>query len=409
MLGFHYLEEAYQNLRQHKLRSILTGFGVTWGIFLLVVLLGAGEGFYQGVFRKFSGYAQNSMWFWGGRRAAGQRVTFTAPLLEKLKRNVAGIKHVSPVAGGYQRGFLSYQGEDYSQASVKGVGISYDQVNQLVVGEGRFLNVRDELSTRPICVIGHDVRSTLFKKEDPIGQFMSVNGCYFQVVGTLDQEAPFNRDEQKSVLIPLQTFHKTFNWGAEFFHFRILLQPGAVSQAVEDKVRTYLSEQLCLRKLDTKTLYVFNLSKQAQNFEGLFRGVRTFLWVIGACMLLSGVVGVSNMMLVIVKERTQEIGIRKVLGATSKEILMMILSESIVISLIAGIVGMLAGIGSLYLINRILDHIDLTQSLLIAHLVFKFHAAIVALLILIIAGAIAGMMPARKATAILPIKALNTE
>lgn len=408
MFALYYLEETYHNLRQNKLRSILTGLGVTWGIFLLVILLGVGEGFYHGVFRNFSGYAQNSIWFWNGQRASGDALLFTAPLLDKLQGRIASIKHITPVVWG-QSSLLNYMGEDYNKASVKGVGTSYDQVGQLVLEKGRFLNHRDSTYSRPVCVIGNDVQSTLFKREDPIGKFINVNGYYFQVIGSLDKEATFNREEQRSVLIPLHTFYKTFNWGAEFWHFRISLQPEAIAQVVEEQVRTYLAEQLCFDKTDRRTLYAANFGKQAQTFNKLFHGVRIFLWTVGLCMLLSGVMGVSNMILVLVKERTQEIGIRKVLGASSQEILMMILSESIFISLTSGIVGMLAGIGSIYGINRILDYIDPTQSLLLAHLEFKFSAAIAALLILVLAGAIAGIMPAKRATAILPIKALNTE
>ena len=409
MLAFHYLEEAYEQLRQHKLRSSLTGFGVAWGIFLLVLLLGVGEGFYRGVYRQFSGYAQNNMWFWGGQRVAGDYIRFTAPLLNKLQNSIAGIACITPVYREFGPSLLNYLGEDYNNASLKGVGISYDQVGQLVLGQGRFLNSRDEAFTRPVCVIGNDIQSTLFKSKNPIGKFISINGQYFQVVGTLDKEAAFNREEQKAVLMPSNTFRKTFNKHTGFQHFRLSLQPQAVASTVENKVRTYLAEQLCFDKADRRTLYVFNLGKQAQSFDKLFHGVRLFLWVVGGCMLLSGVIGVSNMMLVLVKERTQEIGIRKVLGASTQEILLMVLSEAILISLAAGTVGMLAGVGSIYGLNRLLDYVDPSQQLLIAHLAFKPSTAITALILLVIAGATAGLVPARRATKILPIKALTSE
>ena len=162
-------------------------------------------------------------------------------------------------------------------------------------------------------------------------------------------------------------------------------------------------------KSDAKALYAFNFGKETQKFNDLFGGIRTFLWAIGVCLLLSGMIGVSNMVLVSVKERTQEIGIRKVLGANYKEILAMVLSESIFISLTAGIMGMTAGMGAIYLLNRVLDYIDPTQSLLIARLAFKLPEALVALLLLVIAGAVAGIIPAKRATNILPVKALNTE
>ena len=409
MSVFYYLEETFQNLRQHKLRSMLTGFGVAWGIFILVLLLGVGEGFYHGTFRKFSGYAKNSVWFWGGQRAAGDPVLFSAPLLYKMKHSIAEIQHLSPVAMGYQPVLLRYMGEDYNQAAVQGISASYAQISQLILKKGRFLNERDESTARPVCVIGHDVQRILFKREDPIGKFMSVGGHYFQVVGTLDKDAAINRREQKSVLTSFQTFCQTFNRSAECQEFRISLQPGTIAQTVEQEVRTYLAERLCFDQSDAKELYVFNFGKETQKFNDLFGGIRVFLWTIGVCLLLSGMMGVSNMVLVSVKERTQEIGIRKVLGASSKEILVMILSESVFISLTSGIVGMAAGIGSICLLNRVLDYADPAQNLLIAHLAFRLPAAMAALLLLVMAGALAGMMPAKKATDILPIQALNTE
>lgn len=406
---FYYLEETYHNLRQHKLRSLLTGFGVFWGIFLLVILLGAGEGFRKGVFRQFSGYAQNTVRFWCGQGPGGKPILLTAPLLRQLENNVQGVQYATPSTGGYDAAWTSYKGEDYDQAAVKGVGISYHQVSQLVLDQGRFLNSRDETLARPVCVIGPDVRQALFKEESPVGKFLNVNGHYFQVIGTLDPDAAFNREEKRAVLIPLQAFQQVFNWGTEFWHFRIALQPGFDAQKVEQKVRTYLGEQLGFDPKDKRTLYVFNLGKEAQTFNNLFQGVRIFLWIVGSCMLLSGMVGVSNMMLVQVEERTQEIGIRKVVGASAQEILIMILSESVIISLLAGGLGMIAGLGSVYVINYVLDYWDPNQQLLIAHLEFNTFAALSALLLLVVAGGVAGIMPAKRATEILPVKALSKE
>jgi putative ABC transport system permease protein len=409
MSAFYYVEEIYHNLRQHKLRSVLTGFGVAWGIFILVILMGVGEGFYHGTSRKFSGYAKDSIWFWGGQRVSGHRVLFSAPLLNSMQRTIGGIQYATPVARPYKPVLLSYLGEEYSQAAVQGVGASYAQVSQLVLQKGRFLSGRDEITARPVCVVGHDVQRILFKKRNPIGQFLSVGGTYFQVVGTLDKDAATNRREQKSIFMLFHTLCNTFNQSAECSEFRIALYPGAIAQTVEQEVRAHLAQQLRFEQSNEKALYAFNFGKETEKFNALFQGIRSFLWAVGVCLLLSGVVSVGNMMLVQVKDRTQEIGIRKVLGASAKEILVMILSESIFISLIAGIMGMGAGMGAIYLLNKVLDYVDLTQSSLMAHLVFKLPAAIVALLLLIIAGAVAGIMPARRATSILPIHALNTE
>lgn len=401
----YYLEESFANLRQNKLRSILTGFGVAWGIFLLVLLLGAGESLYNGAKRRFAKYAQNSIWVWCGQRSNGEQIFVTTPLLEEVKANVAGIEHIAGVMDTSTH--LRYNGRDYS-ALLKGVGISYPSINQLVLGKGRFLNNRDGTLDRFVCVIGHKVQTTLFKHENPIGKFIDVNGHYFKVVGVLDKDASFNNRSQKAVLIALQTFQKVINWGLgdNFHEFMASLQPGVQGKIVEDALRAYLANQLHFEKAASRTLYVANFDKQAQNFNKFFNVIRLFLWMVGVSMLLSGIVGISNMMFVLVKERTQEIGIRKVIGASAREILLMVMTEAVFISLVAGIVGMLAGIGSIHLLNRLIDYINPSM---LGHLVFRPSAAMAALILLVIAGAIAGLMPARKATAILPIKALNSE
>ena len=210
------------------------------------------------------------------------------------------------------------------------------------------------------------------------------------------------------VWVPIQWVQKIYGF-TEFWSFCASLQPGADAQAVEDQVRAYLAEQLRFDKTDAAALYIANTNKETKKFNALFNIIRLFLWIVGISMLLSGVVGVSNMMFVLVKERTQEIGIRKVIGASAQEILMMVMTEAVFISLVAGIIGMLAGVGSIHLLNRLLDYVDPMQQSTLGSLVFHPSAAIAALILLVIAGAIAGLLPARRATAILPIKALNSE
>lgn len=397
----YYLEESFANLRQNKLRSILTGFGVAWGIFLLVLLLGAGESLYNGTSKKFSKYAKNSMQFWSGKF----NIRFTTPLLNKLQANVKELKHVSQVLWLHGATELHYQGKDYSADRTLGVGIYYDQIKKIVLDRGRFFNNRDENLTRQVCVIGNEVKTTLFGQEDPIGKLINIDGRYCQVIGTLDKESAFNEDAQKRVFVPIRWVHKTYGF-TESWLFCASLQQGADAQVVEDQIRAYLAEQLRFEKTDATALYIANTNKETKKFNTLFSTIRLFLWIVGICMLLSGIVGVSNMMFVLVKERTQEIGIRKVIGASAQEILLMVMTEAVFISLVAGIVGMLAGVGSIHLINQLIDYIDPSM---LGHLVFRPSAAIAALILLVIAGAIAGLIPARRATAILPIKALNSE
>ncbi|MEM9416893.1 MAG: ABC transporter permease [Bacteroidota bacterium] len=394
----YYLEESFENLRQNKFRSILTGFGVAWGIFLLVLLLGAGESLYNGTSKNFSRYAENFISFWSPSSP------YTTPLLNKLQASIKDIEHIAPSIW-FSSSKLRYQGEDYSASTLQGVGIHYAQIMKLVLDQGRFFNQRDETLTRQVCVIGHDVKTALFKKEDPIGKFISVDGRYHQVIGTLDSNTSFNKAFQERVFVPMQWIQKTYGITG-FDQFLVSLKAGVSAQAVEDKTKTYLLEQLHPGKTESAKIYTYNNKKEVEKFNTLFNVIRLFLWLVGICMLLSGIVGVSNMMFVLVKERTQEIGIRKVIGASAQEILLMVMTEAIFISLVAGIVGMLAGVGSIHLLNRLIDYINPSM---LGHLVFRPSAAITALILLVTAGAIAGLMPARRATAILPIKALNSE
>ena len=396
----YYLEESFANLRQNKLRSTLTGFGVAWGIFLLVLLLGAGESLYNGTSKRFSRYAENFIHFFS-------RHPCTTPLLDKLQANVEEIEHVAPYVGAGSPK-LRYQGESYSANYLQGVGIHYTQIMKLTLDEGRFFNYRDGALTRSVCVIGHEVKTTLFKKENPIGKFISIDGRYHQVIGTLDGDAAFNKDYQQEVFVPIQWIQKNYS-RTEFHTFFVSLKAGVSAQKVEEKVKAYLLEQFRVGKTESAKIYTYNNKKQVEEFNALFNVIRLFLWIVGICMLLSGIVGVSNMMFVLVKERTQEIGIRKVIGASAREILLMVMTEAVFISLVAGIIGMLAGVGSIHLLNQLMDYVGPMQKSSLGHLVFRPSAAIAALILLVVAGAVAGLMPARRATAILPIKALNSE
>lgn len=408
MITPYHLEETYQNIKQHKLRSVLTGLGVTWGIMTLVVLLGVGEGFYKGVSRRFSQYAQNSVRVWAGQRAAGDQIMFTKPLIDKIPDTVKGISSVSPIVGGWESAHIAYKGEHYNQGEAKGVSASYGSICQLSLAQGRFLNQRDDRMVRPVCVIGKQLKRILFKNQDPVGQFISINGHYFRIVGTLSSSV-FNKEEEKAALIPYTTFCKTFNRGTEFWNFCALLRKGAKEKVMNDGLRNYLATQLRFDLSNERAVWIFSQAKQAQDFDNLFHNIRIFLWIIGVCTLLGGMVGISNMMLVTVKERTQEIGIRKVLGASSYEIVTMILVEAIAVSAIAGVIGIVAGQCVIHIVNSTLAYMDPAGTWLVTQLEFKPYSTAIALVLLVVTGTIAGIVPAKRATAILPIKALNKE
>lgn len=404
----YYLEETYQNLRHHKLRSVLTGLGVTWGIFILVILLGAGEGFANGVMRRFSGFARNVITCYSGYTPERGWIQFKVPWLNQLRHSVLGIQYITPLS--YSTCDISHRGK-HQKKQVVSADVCYHKIAQLELKKGRFLNNQDAICARPVCVIGDRIKNTFFKGEDPLGKFIDVEGIHLQVVGVLNKDAPLNNRDQDHVLIPFQTFARLYNPDIlnTCYEFKILLQPRADSKRVEKAIRMYLNENLQLTNADTDAIHIWNVNAMVNMHQNLFRNIRLFLWVIGICILLNGLLGISNMMLVAVHERTQELGIRKVLGASARETRIMILSEAICISLVSGVVGMVAGMGVIHVLNGILDYMYHGTNAMMDHLVFRLPVALAALFLLVITGAIAGIVPAKRAMAILPIQALNTE
>jgi putative ABC transport system permease protein len=374
----------------------------------LIILLGVGEGFANGVFRDFARYAKNTIDCFGGYQSGRGPVLFTMPLLKQLQCNIADIRYITPVS--HSNCYLKYK-EKYLEVVVVTADVCYHRIAQLVLEKGRFPNDRDALLVQPVCVIGDDLQSFFFGKEDPIGKFVNVAGTYLQIVGTLAKDSSFNYGYRDRVLITSQAFARIYRADIldECNHFKILLQPEADAVSIENQMRSYLAKQLQLSSTDQNAIYIRNVNAQVKVFNKLFHNIRIFLWVISICILLNGGIGISNTMLLTVNERTQEIGIRKVLGASDKETLVMIMSESIFMSLTAGIVGMIGGIGTIHVLNSLLNYIDPNQNLIMGNLVFRLPVAIVALLLVVITGALAGIMPAKRATDILPVKALNTE
>lgn len=415
MFKIYHFQETLQTLKEHKGRNILTGFGVAWGIFILILLLSAGEGLQSGISRIFSGYAQNSMWLYGGQSSIiqegsveGKPIVFSKTLLDNITARFKEIECISPEVTNPKNSFISFKDKSYV-APIKGVGSSYFNIKLLQLADGRLFNLLDEKTERPVCIIGDNMKEVLFKNENPLGNYINISGNWFKVIGILSKGSMFSENEQRSVFISYNCFQKHFSGGLEFNVFGILLKNNTNTEIFERKLKNYLSRSLDFDKLDNKALYILNFNEQVKVFNKLFTGIKIFLWFIGICLLLSGIVGIGNMMLVIVKERTKEIGIRKAIGATPNEILMMILMESVVITTLSGLGGMLIGFGLVGIINWIIHSFNNKKDSLIDSLNINIPMALGALVILILSGCIAGFIPAKKATEIMPLEALNKE
>lgn len=408
--------EIYASLKQHKTRTILTGFGVAWGIFILIVLVGAGRGLQQGVMKNFQAFSQNSMMIYGGQVSkatpyglqAGSRVEFDLPLITRLRQQYPQIIRISPEAGLGGNNTVTYKSTT-AIFEIRGVWDDYMQIKILETDTGRLLNAIDSRNRRRVALIGSQVENNLFGDNPALGEYIDIGGVFFQVVGVLEQGSALSGMDQNAIIIPYTTMRACFNTGEKFTSIAMLFQPDYNTQSIDNQLREFLSRQLKFDKNDMQAVYLWNINTMVTSVNKLFSGITVFLWVLGLCLLLTGMIGISNIMLVVVKERTSEIGIRKAVGASPGSIMRLIVSESLIVTTIFGIVGMMLGFGGISLFNWIVSSISQSGDSILAHANIDVSVVIFALILLIISGTVAGAFPARKAAAILPVKTLNAD
>ena len=406
--------EIWMTLSRNKLRSGLTMFGVFWGIFMLVIMLGMGRGLSNGVLGGFQGWATNSFFMWtqstslpydGFQR--GRRFEFDNSDIAAIQA-VDGVEYVEPgmQLGGY-RGANNVNYKDKNGGfSVKGDLPTVLHFKSFNIPEGRFLNWKDVRDERKICVIGPDVRKTLFGTEEPLGKYIRIQGVYFQVVGIqIPQANAMHDDGEGSVIyIPFSTFQKAFNSMNNVGWFSISAKPGVKAEDLQKKVKQVMAKRHKVDPNDPLAFGGFNMQEMFDKMSMLFIAIAALSWFVGTLTLIAGVIGISNIMLVIVKERTKEIGVRRSIGARPGNITGQIMQEALTLTFIAGYFGLIAGIGLLELINSM----DI-QSGFFQKPEVDLSVALVALTVLIISGLIAGYIPARRALYIKPVDALRAE
>jgi putative ABC transport system permease protein len=409
------INEIYHTLRKNPLRTFLTAFGVGWGIFMLLVVLGAGKGLENGVRSMFAGFATNSVFLWGQSTSMaydglpkGRQMKFENADIAYLRNQVPEIDILAPrnQLGGFRGGNnISYKNKA-GAFSVNGDYPEIMAINQVFIDSGRFINHGDIKDNRKIAVIGKRVASVLFESENAMGKYIRINGVYFQVVGlfhTKRSGGEAERDEQ-TVFIPFSTFQKAFNMGNQISWFALTCKDGTKGSVVETKVKKALARKYKVHPDDDRAFGSFNVEERFASMENTFTAVRLVAWFVGLMTLFAGVIGVSNIMLVIIKERTKEFGIRRAIGAKPISIITQVVLESVVLTSVAGYIGMLLGIWLLEGLNKIgiagdffkNPEVDMTTS-------------ITALVILIIAGVFAGILPAQRAVSIKPVDALRYE
>ena len=408
-------EEIFSTLQKNKLRTFLTAFGVFWGILMLIILLGAGKGLENGVARSMLLDATNSIWFFTDRTSIpfkglppGRELQFTEEDLQALEENIDGIEILSPenyLSGNYT---VSYNGntgpfilfaaeEDYFP-----IKVTFDFIM------GRPINLNDNAEGRKVCNIGSLVKEVLFSDEDPIGKYIRIRDVYFKVVGVYEFDGnSYNQGER--IYIPFATFQRTFNPQGTVDLFAVTTdQAVTTGKELENRILKLLAQRHLVHPDDNQAYWTHNQEDQYKQVMGLMTGIKAFVWVIGVLTLIAGIVGISNIMIIVVKERTREIGIRKAVGATPGSIVSLILQEAIFITGVAGYLGLFLGVFTLEGVNYLLEMAGADIEFFSRPEV-SLKVAVSATMVLILAGTLAGLFPALKAARIRPVQALKDQ
>lgn len=411
-------QEIFSAIKKNKLRTTLTALGVFWGIFMLVIMLGSGAGLRNGILRGFDGTATNSCFIWAQKSSKpykgmqpGRRFNYDNSDAAALATQIPEIETVAPQnqLGDYMGTNNVTRGLKVGAFAVHGNYPVIQKINSIKVSEGRFINDLDIKDHRKIAIIGKRVRELLFDKtENPIGEYICINGVYFRVVGVTK---PIGSGEQadesaQQIDIPFTTFQAAFNFGDKVGWFAITSKPNVPASVAEDKAIALLKERHLIAPDDQLAIGHWNMEKEFNKLNGLFSGIAMLVWVVGLGTLIAGIIGVSNIMLIIVKERTKEIGVKRALGATPFEIIAQLMLESVFLTTIAGYFGLVAGIGIIELLSRNLPNDD---NSMFTNPEVQMNVAVIALTILIVAGAFAGLVPAQRAVKISPVDALRAE
>jgi putative ABC transport system permease protein len=410
-------QEILATIRKNKMRTFLTGFSVAWGIFMLMILLGSGNGLSNGVANNFMNDAVNAMWIWNGETTIAYQGMKTGRPVQFHNEDQELVSKVSGVGVSSGRYFLGNTRYSYGKESGEYTTITCQpalkEVENIEITQGRFINQIDLLHNRKVIVLGADIKTALFKDTIAIGQYVNINNVPFKVVGICVEPGNTNNRE---AYMPLTTAQMIFNGSNKLHNLALTINAQTLeeSEAVEQQIRNVLAKQHKFDPKDEGAIGLYNKLEQYIQTMKIFQAIKIFIWIIGIGTLIAGIVGVSNIMLIVVKERTKEIGIRKAIGASPGSVIGLILLESIMITTIAGYIGLVLGTGLMEFINYMMLQSAGPSGGEQGETVFMnptvdINIAIAATLLLIIAGAIAGYIPAKRAASIKPIVALRDE
>lgn len=410
-------QEIFATIKKNKLRTFLTCFGVFWGIFMLVIMIGSGNGLRNGILNGFNGTATNSFFCWTQRTSKPYKGMKPARSFNFNNSDYVALKQlpeldvVAPMnrLGGYGSSNNVVRGLKTGNFTVSGVYPEVSKIETVKIKEGRNLNQNDLTQKRKVCVIGKRVKELLFNKdENALGDYIRINGVYFRVIGVSEPAASGDngREQAESVNVPFSTFQQAFNYGDVVGWFAVTAKKGVPATEAEEKAIALLRERHKIAPDDLLAIGHWNMEKEYNKLNGLFSGIELLVWIVGTGTLIAGIIGVSNIMLIIVKERTKEIGIKRAIGAPPSAIVGQLILESVFLTAIAGYIGMVVSIILLEVVNKV---IPVDENSMFLNPGVDVSVAFTALAILIIAGALAGLIPAKKAIAISPVEALRAD
>ncbi|NND16704.1 MAG: ABC transporter permease [Eudoraea sp.] len=408
-------QEIFDTIRKNKLRTFLTGLSVASGIFILVVLLGFGQGMQNGIAREFAADANNRIWVWTEVTTKeykglnpGRSIQLRNENHEFVQQQFASrLEHRSPVFR-VRNVQVNYNNESVGY-SVQGVGSGYQFIENEYMTQGRFINERDEEEASKVAVISNKIKREVAEEgDDLIENYLDISGIQFKIVGVYGDMG--GEREEERIFIPISTAQRVFNGADRINNLSYTLQPAATfeqavaeSVAFENELSTYLKEAHIVAPDDASAVNTWNSLEEAKRYYSLTGNIKFFFWFVGICTIIAGVVGVSNIMLIVVKDRTREIGIRKALGAKPWSVVGMILQESIFVTAISGFAGLIASMALLELLG---PHIEVDY---VENPSVNFTVAFTTVIVLIVAGAIAGFFPAWRAAKIHVVNALKDE
>ena len=413
--------EILEALTANTFRTILTAFGVFWGIFILVILLAAGNGLENGVKKGFDGIATNTMFMWSQTASkpykglpANRKFNFKNADVAALKENFPDLLYVSPrnQLGGFEGANNVVRGTKTAAYTIYGDYPELINQEPMDIPKGRFLNQQDITLKRKVAVIGQGVIKELYTPvEEVIGPYIKINGVNFMIVGVYKSKSN-NRgggeEEQKKIFIPFTTFQQAFNFGDTVGWMALTANDGASITDLKPKILEFMKGRHSINPADDRAIGNFDLYAEFSKVQSLFAILRFIAYFVGTLVLLSGVIGISNIMLIVVKERTKEIGIRRALGATPGAIRTQILTEAIFLTIMAGMFGIALATGVLWVLNFVLDSMP-SDDMMFANPSVDLAVVFFALLILIGSGLLAGFIPAQTAIRVKPVDALRTE